>query len=24
VTVTGKDATPGNVDVELALRLARK
>lgn len=24
VTVTGRDATPGNVDVELALRLARK
>lgn len=24
VTVTGKDATPGNVDVELSLRLARK
>lgn len=24
VTVTGKDATPGNVDVEVALRLARK
>jgi general secretion pathway protein M len=24
VNVTGKDATPGNVDVELALRLARK
>lgn len=24
VTVTGRDATPGNVDVEIALRLARK
>lgn len=24
VTVTGRDAAPGNVDVELALRLARK
>ena len=24
VTVTGRDATPGNVDVDLALRLARK
>lgn len=24
VVVTGKDATPGNVDAELALRLARK
>lgn len=24
VTITGRDATPGNVDVELALRLARK
>ena len=24
VTVAGRDATPGNVDVELALRLARK
>jgi general secretion pathway protein M len=24
VTVTGKDATPGNVDAEVALRLARK
>jgi len=24
VTVTGREATPGNVDVELALRLARK
>ena len=24
VVITGKDATPGNVDAELALRLARK
>ena len=24
LVVTGKDATPGNVDAELALRLARK
>ena len=24
VTVTARDKTPGNVDVELALRLARK
>jgi len=24
VTITGRDKTPGNVDVELALRLARK
>jgi general secretion pathway protein M len=24
VTITGRDATPGNVDVDLALRLARK
>jgi general secretion pathway protein M len=24
VNITGRDATPGNVDVELALRLARK
>jgi len=24
VTVTGREATPGNVDVDLALRLARK
>lgn len=24
VTVTGRDATPGNIDVDLALRLARK
>jgi general secretion pathway protein M len=24
VTLTGRDATPGNVDVDLALRLARK
>lgn len=24
VTITGKDATPGNVDAELALRLARR